>query len=108
MSLYDDLTTDLAAFFSVSEFAQSVTVSPSTDVERTITAIYDASTDSLPPLIVPVNVSGPHVICKTTDVSDMAQGDTVTVTVSGEEVTYYVITRDDDGTGVTILYLSED
>lgn len=87
---------DLTAFFRTEDFADDAVVG--TD---TINGIFDHA------YVNELETEGerPAFYCRTSDCSDNSIGQGTTVTVN--DTTYTVASRQDDGTGVTLLILHE-
>lgn len=94
--------TERAIFFSSDDFGSAATYTPSGGSASTINGIFDkdyalaAIGDG-----VGVGSNDPRFICRTSDVSSAANGDTIVV----NSVTYTVRNVEDDGTGITTLEL---
>lgn len=93
------LADDLSLIFDIEDFAVSAIYGGST-----ITGIFDNET-------VPMDAGGtaqvhqeqPRFTCRTTDVSSVASGDTITINA----ITYNIVAWIHDGTGVTVLQLEK-
>lgn len=94
MSLDDYLIDDLDTFFAADEFGVEAVVDG-----ETINAILDDE------YVEDLDVAGtrPILICRTDEVEEVVQGDSVTI----GETNYQVIATKPDGTGVTRLVLEE-
>lgn len=85
------------------DFGISVTLNPGDTDAATITAIFDESQEIVNVQSGEIISAGPALTCKSTDVSSMVKGNSVTV----NSVTYKIKGILDDGTGITILQLTE-
>jgi hypothetical protein len=95
----DDLTNDLDIFFNSEEFAVDVTYNAAT-----IQGIFDAEFSSAVEGEMGVESTVPQVLLKTSDVPSVAHNETMTI----NSVVYKVIGIQPDGTGMTLILLSED
>ena len=103
MAFYD--VTDIDRWFD--DFAESVTLEnysttgSGTGGDVEIDAIFDEAQE-----FVDINgdvvLADPSLYCKTSDVSSISQGSTITI----NSVLYYVRAIRDDGTGITRLTMS--
>lgn len=92
-------STDLAAFFDADDFAETVTVGG-----VSVLAIFDAPFDMFNAASGTVETSAPKITCKSTDVSAAVHG----TTVVARSTTYYVNGIQNDGAGLTVLFLSRN
>lgn len=99
MTFKDDLTNDLDVFLNSDEFAVDVTYNAAT-----IQGIFDAEFSSAVEGEVGIESTVPQVLVKTSDVPNVAHNETMTI----NSVVYSVIGIQPDGTGVTLILLSED
>ena len=99
MSLKDDLLTDLTTFLNPDEFAVEITYN-----STMILGIYDNAFVEDQQNDINVETLQPQVIVKSSDVSSLSHGDTMTI----NSITYKVIGIQPDGTGLTIILLSRD
>lgn len=99
MTLKSDITSDLDTFLDTDEFAVSITYN-----STTIKGIFDDEYKGVNALTGEIEATAPQAIVKTSDVSGIAHGNTLTI----NSTTYYVIGIQQDGTGLTILILSKD
>lgn len=90
---------DRAAFFNTDEFGASATVTPNGSPSRTINVIFDAAARDE----VGVILAGTQITARTSDTSDLADGDAVVV--NGETYTLREVRA--DGTGVSLLILED-
>ncbi len=99
MSFKDDLRDDLDLFLNIDEFAETITYKGAP-----IKGIFDNAfvVDSQDG--VEVETVQPQVIAKTSDISTLVHGDTMTIS----SVVYNVVGIQPDGTGITIVLLSQD
>ncbi|MDD4919061.1 MAG: hypothetical protein PHE72_14790 [candidate division Zixibacteria bacterium] len=100
MSLKADLLTDLPGFLATAEFADEVTLTGGAKIN----GIFDDEHRLINEQDGQISSTAPQVICRSTDVSGVALGATVTI----KGVAYKVIERQPDGTGLTTLILSRD
>ena len=100
MTLKTDLTGDLAEMLDTDEFGVEMTLTGGTKVnvifddEYRVQNIQDGQ----------ISATAPQVIGRTSDLSGISLGATVTI----NSVAYKVIERQPDGTGLTTLILSKD
>lgn len=99
MSLKDDILTDLDTFLDTDEFGVEVAYG-----SGIIKGIFDNVFIADQQGEVDVETLQPQVTVKTSDVSGIAQGDTMTI----DSVDYNVIGIQPDGTGLTNILLSKD
>ena len=91
--------TERAIFVEVDDFAVAATYGGGT-----VNGILDKDTELVESGgTVPFAIKQPRFQCRTSDVSDAAEGDSITI--SG--VSYVIRIVDDDGTGMTTLVLEE-
>jgi hypothetical protein len=95
----DDLTNDLEIFLNSDEFAVDVTY-----LGNTIQGIFDDEFSSAVQGEMGVESTVPQVLLRTSDVPNVAHGETMTI----NSVVYQVIGIQPDGTGMTLILLSED
>ncbi len=88
---------DLDVFFNTNDFAVSATLAGGS----TIKVIFDRN-----PEVALSGIEGAKIVvqAKTSDVSALVAGSTMVIA----SVTYYILKNEPDGTGVSILTLSED
>jgi len=93
-TLKEQVADDLDVFLNTDEFADEATIGG-----ETVNGIFDNEHTEV------LDVSGTHpaFTCKTSDVSGVSQGDTVTINGTG----YRVVSIKPDGTGMTTLVLEE-
>lgn len=103
MTLKDDVTTDLDEFLNSNEFAEDFTFSRS---GLTITGIFDDAFEVAVEEGQGVESSQPQVIVKDSDVTGIIQGDTLTR--ASNSVVYKATGIHPDGTGLTLILLSQD
>lgn len=97
MTLKADILTDLAAaFLNSDDFAVDAVLNSTT----TIPAIFDNAIR----ILNGVESLGPEAWCASSDVANVVHGNTLEI--SG--TTYYVIGIQPDGTGMTLILLSEE
>lgn len=99
MTLKSDILSDLSTFIDTDEFAVSITYN-----STSIAGIFDDEYKGVNPLTGEIEATAPQVIVKTSDVSGIVHGSTLTI----NSTTYYVINIMQDGTGLTTLLLSKD
>ncbi|GJQ59783.1 MAG: hypothetical protein D8M57_13215 [Candidatus Scalindua sp. AMX11] len=99
MALKDDILTDLDTFLDSDEFAVDITYN-----SGTIQGIFDNAFLEDQQDDVDIETLQPQVTVKTSDVSGLAHGDTMTI----DSVVYNVIGIQPDGTGLTNVLLSQD
>jgi len=100
MTLKTELLTDLDELFDKDEFAVEVTLTGGIKID----GIFDDEFRGVNIQDGEVRTTAPQVLCKSSDVSGVALGSTVTIS----SVAYKVIERQPDGTGLTTLILSRD
>jgi hypothetical protein len=104
-----DFAADLDTMFDTDEHAQDATYIRSGYPSTAIPIIlYREYSDPQGVGTAGVSASAPIATCKTSDVSGASRGDTLATLVNGVSVTYKVTEVLPDGTGVTLLRLSED
>lgn len=102
MSFYED---DLDIVFS--DFAEDVIYAAQPKLPQdgaTIKGIFDNKGQNVTVFDGEIQASGPQVTVKSLDVVGVRHGDTFTI----RSKAWYVRGVEDDGTGVTVLILSED
>ncbi len=99
MTFKTDLTTDLDVFINADEFAVDVTYNAAT-----IQGVFDDEFSSAVEGEMGVESTVPQVTVKTSDVSSATHGETMTI----NSVNYNIIGIQPDGTGMTLILLSED
>lgn len=99
MTFSDDILTDLDTFLDSGEFGVDITYN-----SGTIKGIYDNAFVQDQQDDIGVETLNPQVIVKSSDVSGIAHGNTMTIGGS----TYNVIGIQQDGTGLTIILLSRN
>ncbi|HDK41519.1 MAG TPA: hypothetical protein ENG93_02540 [Nitrospirae bacterium] len=100
MTLKDQLTSDIDMMLDTSEFAVTATYDGSTSVN----GIFDNDYEAADLGEGAVEASVPTFLYKSSDISNVQQG--MTLVVNG--TTYKVREIRPDGTGMTLLVLSED
>lgn len=90
---------DRAAFLDEDEFGGTATVTPAGGVAREISAILTRRTD----ILLDTSYPEPRLIARTSDVSDLADGDPIVVAGT----TYTARTFEPDGTGMTAIRLEK-
>jgi len=104
MGLLDEIESDIDTFVDTDDFAVSVTYTPNGGDPSTISGIFDNETEAFNTQTGEIEAGGPQILVKDSDVSGVAKGDTIVK----DSTTYYVRGIEPDGTGMTILKLSED
>lgn len=99
MTFKSDLTNDLDVFLNSDEFAVDITYQAAT-----IQGIFDAPFSSAVEGEMGIESTLPQVLVKTGDVPNIAHAETMTI----NSVVYNVIGIQPDGTGMTLILLSED
>lgn len=99
MTFKDDLTDDLNIFIDEDEFAVDVILN-----SVTIQGIFDNEFLVAVEGEVGVETTSPQAQFKTTDVSSAVHGDIMTI----DSVDYNIIGIQPDGTGMTLILLSQD
>lgn len=100
--------TDVFRSTLLSDFGQSVTLTPISGSQSTFTAIFDAQHifEEVGGSVA-YSVQQPKLTCRTTDVNAVVEGDSVALIVEGTNTTYKVRAIMPDGTGFTELQLEE-
>ena len=100
--------TDAFRSTMLSDFGQTVTLTPLSGSQSTFTAIFDAQHmfEEVGGSVA-FSVQQPKLTCRTTDVNAVVEGDSVALTVEGSYKTYKVRASMPDGTGFTELQLEE-
>ena len=105
MSLLDQIDQDLDdVFFSTDDFAQDATWTPSGGSATPIKVIFDDEYIGMNIGTGEIDSSDPMVRVKTSTVPNIAEGDTIEINTT----TFYVISPQPDGTGVTLMQLSRN
>lgn len=99
MTFKNDLLNDLDIFLNSDEFAVDVTY-----LVSTIQGIFDDEFSSAVQGEMGIESTVPQVLVKTSDVQNIAHNEELTI----NSVVYKVIGIQPDGTGVTLILLSED
>ncbi len=94
-----DLTTDLDIFLNSAEFAVDITYNAAT-----IQGIFDAEFSSAVEGEMGIESTDTQAFVKTSDVSSATHGETMTI----NSIVYNIIGIQPDGTGMTLILLSED
>ncbi len=102
-TLKDDILTDRDVFLDEDEFAEEFVFSRS---GATINCIFDDAFEVAVEGGQGVETSAPQVIAKDSDVTGIVQGDTLTRV--SNSVVYKVTKPMPDGTGMTVVLLSQD
>jgi hypothetical protein len=105
MSLYNEMTTDLAEIFSTDDFGKAATWKPAGTGSGTIISIHFVN-EFESALLDPGNAetSRPFALCKTANVSTATHSSTLTL----ESVVYQVIGVQPYSSHITKLILSKD
>ena len=100
--------TDAFRSIMLSDFGQTVTLTPISGSQSTFMAIFDAQHmfEEVGGSVA-FSVQQPKLTCRTTDVSAVVEGDSVALAVEGSNKTYKVRASMPDGTGFTELQLEE-
>lgn len=99
MTLKADLTNDLSEFLDSNEFAVNITFG-----SNTIIGIFDDAFEAVEQDENSVENTQPQVIVRDTDITGLVHGDIFTI----NSIRYNVIGIQPDGTGLTIVVLSQD
>jgi hypothetical protein len=99
MTFKNDLINDLDTFLNSDEFADDITYN-----SVTIQGIFDDEFSSAVQGEMGIESTVPQVLVKTSDVVGIAHADLMTI----NSTVYKVIGIQPDGTGMTMLLLSED
>lgn len=99
MTFKSDLTDDLGIYFDDEEFAVEITFNAGT-----IIGIFDNEFISAVEGEIGVESTAPQVLVKSLDITSSAHGQTMTI----EGTDYKIIGIQPDGTGTSIVLLSED
>lgn len=94
----------ISEFFETTDFAQSVTYTPSGGSSVSILGIFDNEFSLNDISEMGYQNMNPYITCKTSDVNNATNGDTFVIS----SVTYYVIGVQPDGTGITRIILSKN
>lgn len=100
MALFFDSDTD--AFFP--DFAEDVVYAVPPAQGVTIKGIFDNKGQNVTVFEEEIQASGPQVTVKSSDVAGVKNGNTTTI----RGKTWYIRDVEDDGTGITVLTLSEN
>jgi hypothetical protein len=93
---------DLLEFLSLDDFAETATYTPLGGGATTIQGIFDAPQASRNITeMMDVTIPAPQFVCRTVDVPNAADGDSITI----RSVAYYVRVVITDGTGISTLML---
>lgn len=96
-------TEDIDAFFDTDDFATAATYTPDGGSPSTVKGIFDDEYFDEVGGSVGIEGSQPRFMCKLEDVSDVSQGDALSV----NGISYQIVNVQKDGTGVVILVLEE-
>ncbi len=99
MTFKNDLTDDLDIFLDDNEFAANVILN-----SVTIQGIFDNEFLEAVEGEMGVETTIPQVMVKSSDIASAVHGDTMTI----NSVVYNIIGIQPDGTGMTLILLSED
>ncbi len=100
MTLKADMLSDLDdVFLDTDEHAVEVTYNAATIIDIFDDEFSGAANDN-----ISVETTVPQVLVKTSDVPSVAHGETMTI----NSIAYKVIGKQPDGTGVTLILLSQD
>lgn len=97
-------TADLLDFFELDDFADTATYTPVGGSASTVLGIFDnpqASRNATD--MMDITIPAPQFVCRTTDVPNAADGDTIVIRAT----TYLVRVVLTDGTGVSTLLLEK-
>ena len=95
---------DLLDFLSLDDFAETATYTPLAGSPVTIQGIFDAPQASRNITeMMDVTIPAPQFVCRTVDVPNAADGDSITI----RSVNYYVRVVITDGTGISTLMLEK-
>lgn len=102
-----ETATELAIFFDADDFGVAASYTPQGGSAVTINGIFDNETLEVEAGgEVAVTMRQPQFVCRTSDVSSVAEGDTINI--SSQNYTIRVVENDVlGGTGVTVLMLEE-
>lgn len=93
---------DLLDFLPLDDFAETATYTPLAGSPVTIQGIFDAPQASRNITeMMDVTIPAPQFVCRTVDVPNAADGDSITI----RSVAYYVRVVITDGTGISTLML---
>lgn len=92
----------------LADFGQSVTLTPISGSQSTLTAIFDAQHvfEDVGGSVT-FSVQQPRLTCRSSDVAAVVEGDSMTTIVDGSSVNYKVVAIMPDGTGITELALEK-
>lgn len=97
-------TADILDFFELDDFADSATYTPTGGSASTVLGIFDAPQASRNATdILDITIPAPQFVCRTADVPNAADGDTIVI----RTVSYRVRVVLTDGTGVSTLLLEK-
>jgi len=99
MTFKADIITDLDTFINADEFAVDITYNAAT-----IQGVFDDEFSSAVQGEMGIESTVPQVQVKTSDVPTVAHGETMTI----NSTVYNIIGIQPDGTGMTLILLSED
>ena len=100
--------TDVLRSTMLADFGQTITFAPLFGASTTFTAIFDA--DHVFEDVggtVTFSVQQPRLTCRSSDVSEITEGDKVSITVDGSLNEYRVVAIMPDGTGISELALEK-
>lgn len=104
-----DFDADMDTMLNEDEHARPAVFTHTGVAAKTISVIFDKQYSAPEGVgLVAVSSSAPAATCKTSDVSNASRGDTLTLDVDGVSTTYKVTVPEHDGTGMSVLFLSED
>jgi len=90
---------DRLAMLGTDDFGTAATISSST-----VYGIFDDAYQTVIEATGEVATTAPQFLCRTADVSSVAQGNTITI----NSIAYKAISIESDGTGMTTIQLSRD
>jgi hypothetical protein len=99
MTLKDDMLTDLDVLIDTDDFAVSITYN-----SATINGIFDKEFAQTAEGEVAIESTVPQVLVKDSDIVGAAHGDVMTI----NGINYNIIGIQPDGTGSTLILLSQD
>ena len=96
---------DLAVFLSVDDFGVAATYTPTGGSATTVNGIFDNDIIEVDAGgNIPMAVRQPRFLCRTSDVSNAVEGDSLVVNATN----YTIRVVDHDGTGMTTLALEKN
>lgn len=92
---------NLNQFFETNDFAVDAVINYGNNLTRNLKVIFETPSQSVEIYDTSIEADAPRLSCKTSDLTNVRKGNTVTV----QTKTYEIIRISHDGTGISFLYL---